>query len=200
MMKIPSGMSETEVMDTIDKILKGLSVKFKFGYFDADDLYQEGWLFAMKAMETYDDKLPLENFLRVALRTRFINFKRDNYSRYEPPCISCPFYDKEGLKAENKCLEFLNKDDCDKWAAWKKRNKTKAGLMRPIDIDTVSEDKDPFELSDHNLADIRSKIDRALPAELRGDFLKMLDGVVIPKIRRDSVREFIAKMGVCDIL
>lgn len=201
-MKIPDGMNEAEVIEIIDKAISGLCYKFRFGYFEKEDLEQEGWVFAIDALERYDGKRPLANFLRVHIRNRFISLKRDKFHRYDPPCITCPFYDPECKKSTNKCAEFVNKDDCDKWEAWKKRNAAKSGLMKPIDINGVEQDLEVEAefLNSLNLAAIHKKINSKLPIELRGDFLRMLDGVYIPKQRKDKVRDYIKEMGVLDEL
>ena len=201
-MKKIEGLTKEQVVQIINKALSGLCEKFRFGYFDKDEMFQEGWLFAMKALEKYDPKKAvLENFLRVHIRNRFINLKRNKFSRKEPPCVSCPFYDPECLKSDNKCAEFMNKDDCDKWAAWRKRNTSKAGLMRPIDIDSVTEDEGPtdnFFLNKMNLAELKRKIDDAMPVELRGDYLRMMDGVYVSKQKKDKIKEFLRELGIFD--
>lgn len=202
-MKIPDGMTEEELIQIIDKAIKGLCSKFRFGYFEKEDLEQEGWKFAIEGLEKYDNKRPLENFLRVHIRNQFINLKRNKFSRYDPPCLSCPFYDPECKQSDNKCSEFVNKDDCKKWASWKKRNAAKSGLMRPMDIDSVTEDdleSDIQFINSLNLSAIHKKINAELPTELRGDFLRMLDGVYIPKHKKDKVREFIKDLGILDEL
>lgn len=202
-MKIPDGFTEEKVCEIIERALLGLCSKFRFGYYEKEDMEQEGWIFAIEALESYsEDRGVLEHFLRVMIRNRFINLKRNKFSRYEPPCISCPFYDPDLKYSTNKCSEFLNKDDCDKWAAWKKRNAAKTGLIRPLDLDSVTEDDIASEefLSSINLSSILKKIDQNLPMELRSDFLKMLDGITIPKQKKEKVRQCLADMGIRDDL
>lgn len=198
-MKIPQGFSENQVVKVIEKALSGLCSKFRFGYFEKEDMEQEGWVFAIDALERYsEDKGVLENYLRVHIRNRFITLRRDKLSRYEPPCVNCPFYDPENKLSINKCSEFLNKDDCDKWSAWKKRNAAKTGLIRPLDISSVSDDDLTNEefFNSINLSSILKKIDKQLPMELRSDFLKMLDGVPVPKQKKEKVREFLEQIGI----
>lgn len=202
-MKIPEGYTEEQVIKIVEKALSGLCSKFRFGYFEKEDMEQEGWLFAIDALERYSsEKGELENFLRVHVRNHFMNLKRNKFSRYEPPCITCPFYDPECKKSTNKCSEFLNKDDCDKWSAWKKRNAAKSGLIRPLDIDSVSEEDLSNEefLSHINLSSILKKINDTLPVDLRSDFLKMMDGISVPKPKKERVRQFLKDIGIHDEL
>jgi len=202
-MKIPEGMTEDQVITIINKAIKGLCSKFRFGYFEKEDLEQEGWVFAIKALNKYNGSAPLENFLRVHIRNRFMNLKRNKYSRFEPPCLQCPFYDPKCEQSTNKCSEFENKDDCHKWAAWKKRNAAKSGLMKPVNIESVTEDELQINnefINSMNLSAIYKKINERMSVELRGDFLRMLDGIYLPKQRKDKVREFIKEMGVFDEL
>jgi len=37
-----------EVLETIEKVVNNVASKYKFGYFDLDDIKQEGRVFAMK--------------------------------------------------------------------------------------------------------------------------------------------------------
>lgn len=202
-MKIPDGMTEDQVIKIVTKALSGLCAKFRFGYFETEDLSQEGWIYAIEALEKFDGSAPLENFLRVAIRSRFINLRRNKNSRYDPPCLKCPFYDPDCKKSKNQCAEFEDKNDCDKWRGWKQRNAAKSELMRPLNIDEVTEDdlKIDREFFDSiNLAAIHKKINENMPSDIRADFLRMIDGVYIPKNRKDKVREFIKDLGILDEL
>lgn len=198
-MKIPEGYTEERVIQIIDKALQGFCHKFRFGYFEHDDIYQEGFIIAMDGLERFNGKDSLENFLRVHIRNRLMSFKRDKFSRHEPPCTSCPFYDPEEKLSKNKCSEFLDKDDCDRWSSWIRRNAAKENLMRPMGMDSVTEDDSLIDeelVGRANFAEIRRKIDKDLDTELRADFLRMLEGIYIPNERKNRVKEAIKQMGV----
>ena len=202
-MKIPIGMTEEEVIRIVTKALNGLCAKFRFGYFETEDMEQEGWIFAMEALEKYDGTHPLENFLRVSLRRKFINLRRNKFSRFDPPCQKCPFFDPECKLSKNKCSEFEDKNNCDKWSSYTKRNATKSELVRPLNIDSITEDN--LEINKEffnsiNLAEIYKKIDDNMPTDLRTDFLRLLDGMYLPKNRKDRVREFLTDLGIIDEL
>jgi len=204
-MKIPNGMTEAQVIEIVTKAIKGLASKFKFGYFETEDMETEAWVYCLDtALEKYDISIgPLENYLRVGIRNHFINLQRNKLSRREPPCTKCPFFDPQCKKSTNKCSEFLDKLDCTKWTDWLKSNAAKSGLVRPLDIDSMVEDELPDDtefINNINISSILQKINRELPVELRADFLKMLDGVYVSKVKKEKVREFIKKMGVMDEL
>lgn len=198
-MKIPPGMTEDEVVTVIYRVVNTLAKKFRFGYHTSDDLRQEGARFAIEAMNNgkYDTTRPLENFLYTHIRNRLINYKRDNYIRNEPPCKTCIFFDPKRKKSTNQCAAFEDKDECKKLTDWKARNATKQSIMRPLDTSVVSdhsmqEDSTSFESA--SFSEIKDRIDELLPADLRTDYLRMLDHITIPKSRRERVRQVIMEI------
>lgn len=67
-----------ETLLVIQKIAKSLSHKFKFDCYDRDDAEQEAILCGIKGLKTWkEEKGPVENYLRVVMRTRMINYKRN---------------------------------------------------------------------------------------------------------------------------
>ena len=82
-MRVPSNMSEEEVVSTINKVASRLAHKFTFAFYELEDIKQEAFIIAMEAMNRYDEKKPLENFLFVHVANRLKNFKRDNYFRQD---------------------------------------------------------------------------------------------------------------------
>lgn len=207
----PAGYTETEIIAIIDRIVDLLKDKFVFGYIDKEDLRQQGRLFAIEAMSKYNDaffvkengvarKTTIDNFLYRHIRNRFINFKRDNYTRYQSPCLKCPFFDPNLQKSKNQCAVFEDRSDCDKFHKWDINTTSRKNLVdspkndliyQPIHskndtMDNIEEDLDMKELV--------SKIDRELPRELRADYLRMRDGVTINKQRRDKVELALKKI------
>ncbi len=194
-MKIPEGMTEDSVVTLINTILSRLTNKFKFGYFENEDMFQEGWIIAIEALEKYNAESghPLEHYLRVSIRNRFITLKRDKFSRYEPPCHSCPFFDPENKLSTNKCAEFADKMDCEKWAAWIKRNKSKqelSGTSASLDNRVVEDNKDSFEFID--------KVNSLLDPETRKNFLKIIQGVYLPFKKKQELKEKLIELGVIE--
>lgn len=195
-MIIPSNYTEEEVLDIIETIVNKLSYSFRFGYFDVEDIKQEGRIEALKALERYEPPGPLENFLYIHVRNQLINLKKKKYGRNVKPCLDCPFYDPNNLKSDNQCAVFADKMECDKYNSWRKRQSTRHNLMYPIGIQNVMgiEDEDGMKLTSNVVnnaynKEILRKIDENLPASLRGDYLKMKAGVKISRHRRLKVLE-----------
>ena len=90
-MKIPKGMTEDEVLSSIDLVANRLASKFRFGYHSIDDMKQQARIFALEALDIYDNTkgTTLDTFLWLYVRNRLCNFKRDNYERPKP-CLNCP--------------------------------------------------------------------------------------------------------------
>jgi len=196
--QVPKGMTEEQVVEIVDGILRTLSYSFRFGYFDLEDIKQQGWIYAIEALPNYKpDIAPLENFLRSHIRNRFLNLKRDKLSRHTPPCPSCPFFDPDCLKSKNQCSAFEDKSECEKFSGWEKRNQSKKNLVQPLDISNI---RDENERNMRRFGNVHEKtvtdelfsiIDRNLPVSMRSDFRKMMEGVHIPKPRRVVIEELI---------
>jgi len=159
-------MTEAQVVETIQKVVKRVAHKYKFGFYDYDDICQEGFLIAMEGLQRYDGDRPLENFLAVHVSNRLKNFKRDNFCRQQ----SIP---SSGVQLE--------------------RNNTKRFLMEPLDISNVrDENESNMRVDDNFVAYIEQKeymqiIDKELDVSMRSDYLRILHGVYVPKPRREQI-------------
>jgi RNA polymerase sigma factor (sigma-70 family) len=78
-MKIPSTMTQQQVIDQINIVVDRISAKYVFHGYDIDDIKQEAFIICMDALDRYEEGRPLENFLAVHLSNRLKNFIRDNY-------------------------------------------------------------------------------------------------------------------------
>jgi len=78
-MNIPKNMTREEVLEKINLVVNRISPKYTFHGYDVDDIKQEAFMICMDALDRYDQKRPLENFLSVNLSNRLKNFVRDNY-------------------------------------------------------------------------------------------------------------------------
>lgn len=185
-MKIPAGMTEQEVWDIIEKVIKIVYRKFVFGYFQPEDIKQEARIIAIKALEEYNGQHPLANFLAVSIKNRLKNFKRDNFQRNEAPCQKC-------AAAINNTTLHKHQKYCSKHLRWVKRNNTKQNLMYTLDIQSINCEREPNAmiqddvLNKVNTKEIMEKIDKALPVKYRKHYLQMMDGYQIPKKRRKEV-------------
>lgn len=198
-------MTEEEVVETIYRVVDTLSSKFRFAYHSTEDMRQEGARLAIEALNRglYDEERPLDNFLYVHIRNRFINYKRDTYLRNDLPCKSCIFYDPHLKKSSNQCAAFENKDECKKLSEWTSKNKARQNLMNPgySNISESSENSESFEESEYedfdqdlSFSEIKQKIRDELPLDVSTDYLRMLEGVKISKSRRARVKKAIMEI------
>ena len=185
-MKIPEGRTEADVLAEIDRVVRILAREYKFGYYDVEDIEQEGRIFAIKVMDKYDPSKPLSNFLHVVIKRHLINIIRNKYHRNDPPCKICHgAIEGNTAHADHKI--------CVKYKGWKKRNSSKAGLVCPLDIsnlDDADENNTKFyDTGEESLSrtEIFNLIDLKLSADLRADYLKLKAGVSIPKARKDLI-------------
>lgn len=176
-------MSESDVIAIINRIAKRLAPRFTFGVYDVEDIKQEIFLIASDGLENYDEARPLENFLSVHIRNRLISFKRDNYYRKQEVCPNC-----NGAVCE-ACYKKVSNFNA------------KKNVLEPIDISSVRDEHEKNMklecsfISQLEIAEISFLIDTYLPVEYRLDYLKMLDGIYIPKPRKQKIQQLI-----CDIV
>ncbi len=184
-MKLPHNLTEKEFLETLDKIIYHLG-HTPFGTHDMADLQQQAYLFACQAVHHWDGQRPLENFLRVHIRNRLINFKRDELMLIQSPCLKCPMYDPLYKISDNQCGAFANKEHCSLYARWINRANSKQNVLNPIDIEGVEvpEQKEP----DIDIKDLEAMIDMELPITLRADYLKMRADIKIPEARQQKVK------------
>ena len=79
MKKKPKNISEEETLQIIDCVINRIAPKYTFSGYEIEDMKQEAFLICIDALERYDNKRPLENFLSVNLSNRLKNFVRDNH-------------------------------------------------------------------------------------------------------------------------
>jgi DNA-directed RNA polymerase specialized sigma24 family protein len=78
-MNLPENMTKQEVLEKIHLVVNRIAPKYTFHGYDVEDIKQEAFIICMDALNRYDQKRPLENFLSVNLSNRLKNFVRDNY-------------------------------------------------------------------------------------------------------------------------
>ena len=160
-MKIPKGMNETEVVNTILKISKKLAHKYTFASYEAEDIEQEAFLIGITGLSKYDQSRPLENFMYVHINNRLKTFKRDNYYRLEHGAA------EKIQKTKKDILEPLDIQE----------------LYHIATGDNISEDA--------QISEILEKIDNELPSNMRSDYLKLKNNATLSKSRKAKVVEFI---------
>ena len=147
-------MTPEETLEKIELVINRIAPKYTFHCYDVDDIKQESFIICVEALDRYDEKRPLENFLSVNLSNRLKNFVRDN---------------------------FGNAKDVDK-----KKITSPASITHESNICLVSEEHIIDKIYQKELSRI---VDEQLDSEYRADYLKFINGITIPKIRRDQLIE-----------
>lgn len=182
----PEGMSESEVLTIIDRVVDRLAYKYQFGYFSIDDMKQEGRMAAIKALPKYDGIRSFYNFTWTNVRNRLYNLRRDKFERLDDPCLSCgkdcPF------------ANVKNSMECESHAGWFNRNNAKKNVVRPLELSEVNDEQEKnMRVSDSTIEDISQKeimikIDNKVPLKYREDWLRLKYGLRIPKSRREELQ------------
>lgn len=147
--------------------------KYKFGYYDVDDMRQEAFIIGWKVLPKFNGTAPLENFLSVHIRRRLLNFHRDHYYRLDI------------------------KDDMSKRS---KHNIAKKNLIDTISIDNVQDEHEDNMfyyvefVNDIECEEVLKLIDIHLDINLRTDYIKMKDGITIAKSKKDKIYEAIEEI------
>ena len=156
-MKIPQNLSEQEVVETITKVARKLAPKYVFASYEVEDIEQEAFMMGVEGLKRYDTNKPLENFMYTHINNRLKNFKRDNYYRFD-------------------------------YGNAQKIQDRKKSILEPVDITAlycVSTDDETVDNA--HLSEMIELIDRRLPADLRGDYLKLRTNSPLPKGRKATI-------------
>jgi DNA-directed RNA polymerase specialized sigma24 family protein len=192
-MYLPPNVTETEFLRATEKVTRMLCNSFKFGYYDINDIKQQAAVFAIEGMHAYDPSRPLDNFLYTHIRNRLINFRRDKYRRNDPPCLDC----HNSLPGETL---HADKHYCERYQNWLDRNAAKQNILNPLDLQNISDDREPNTRSESTVLDqletdeILQMIDLKLDVELRSVYLQMRAGENVPKSKREAVERAIVEI------
>lgn len=170
-----------EQLEVISSVCKSLCQRFAFGEYDSDDIFQESFIICVEdIMPKYDGESPLENFLRISLPNRLLNFRRKNYPMYQFRCSECDNEDSEN------CYICLRN---------RVNHLAKKNLHSPINLEEAKDNALFYEVeSEWENNEMFNLIDINLPTELREDYLKMLSNVYVSKNRREEVVEKIREI------
>lgn len=150
-------MKEEEVVNVIENVINKIAPKYTFKDYDLDDIKQESFIICIDALNRYDGKRPLENFLSVHLSNRLKNFIRDNH------------YVKDNIhKKKIKAPQYIVDDNY---------------INTDYDLESEIINKEIFD-----------KIDAELPANLREDYLKILNNISITKQRKEKLFDTIKRI------
>jgi RNA polymerase sigma factor (sigma-70 family) len=78
-MKKLKNLTEEDVLKKINLVISKIAPRYTFSGYELEDIKQEAFIICMDALDRYDEKRPLENFLSVHLSNRLKNFIRDNF-------------------------------------------------------------------------------------------------------------------------
>ncbi len=188
---IPNGMTEQQVVQTIDNIANRLATKFKFGFHELEDMKQQARLFAWEGLKNYDGVRPLENFLWTHVRNRLYNFKRNNFGRPDKPCDSCPFFD---ISFENDkgyaCKAYDDHEECDLYMGWLKRNTAKRNIMNTAQLDLEIRQLDAVE-EKLDKKQIFNLVDKTIPVPYREDWIRFINNLKLSKVKRNAIVQII---------
>jgi hypothetical protein len=192
--KLPNGVETEEFLLVLDNITKRLAHKFRFAYHSVEDMKQQAAIFALEGLKNYDKKRPLENFLWTHVRNRLFNYKRNNYQRPDKPCLTCPFFDKGCKVSINQCEQYKNKNDCELYAAWAKRNEAKKNIIQPgyIENNTSLGPSLPAPLLENQ--ELIKFLDSNIQSEYRESYLKLKHGTKINKTELKKLKAHIQKI------
>lgn len=172
-------------LEIIQKVANHIAPRYTFGYYDVEDIEQECFILALEAINKYDPKLgSLENFLYTCLHNGLKNFLRKNYYRKTFVCNYC--------NGEDPHCEYCHRR---KW-----RFEIKKNLMEPIDIDGVNCNGESNISENQNLQEkmeldeVFTIINKHLEIPLRIDYLKMLEGLHVPKVKREIIEKRIVEI------
>lgn len=186
-MLVPEGMTESEVVASVNRVLDFISSRYAFGIYSPEDIRQHGWVEVIDTLNKgkYDPSRPFDNFVYVVLTSRFQNLWRNKITRNDPPCPICH-------GGEVTCTG--TRSVCDKYLEWKQRNSAKANLQCPLDFSHVTEDATKTRLASEVVEDLATKellrkIDERLPVAMRPDYLKIKANVSVPKQRRVEIEQ-----------
>ena len=185
-------VSDEEFVQVLEKITKRLAHKFKFGYHSVDDMKQQAAIFALEGLKNYDHKRPLENFLWTHVRNRLFNYKRNNYQRPDKPCLTCPLYDPKYKVSNNQCSKFLEKNDCEPYAVWNKRNEAKKIISKPSCIEDLSLLPGDASFNENN--EIIQFLDENIKTEYRDSYLKLKHNHKINKSELTKLQKHIREI------
>jgi len=185
-------VSDEEFLAAVNKITKRLAHKFKFGYHSIEDMKQQATVFALEGLQNYDHKRPLENFLWTHVRNRLFNYKRNNYQRPDKPCLTCPLYDPNYKLSSNQCSKFLNKEDCELYAAWSKRNDAKKNIAKPSYFEDLNLVSSSNKYNENN--EIINFLDQNIQSEYREIYLKLKHNQKISKADLNKLKKHIIEI------
>jgi hypothetical protein len=198
-MKKIEDYSEDELADLIYKVARRIAYKFRFGYHEDEDMVQQAVLFVYEkdrdgknALDKYDNKRPLENFIYVHIHNRLFNYKRDNYMRPDSVCDNCPI---DEMIINNKCTKYEDKMECEFFSSCYNRNISRRNIMNTLDLGGINdyhEQNMKYNTDFEGAIDndkLLSFIDKNIGPQFRQDYTYIKYGISLSKQKSNRLRE-----------
>ena len=167
-------------------IMGYLGKKFKFSYYEEEDLFQEAFVIAVTALPQWDQVRPIGGFLYVKIYTQLCNLKRKKYERRTLPCESCPI----AAWVNKKCTAYSDQMDCSLYYRWHQRNCAKKSLASPNGYSEFSpkvpRKPDTMPQTKEEIEDEYKKVLEAMPSHIR---VKYFTGKDLNEDELDEIRE-----------
>lgn len=181
---------DAKYLNELDRLARAASRRHKFAWYEADDIYQECYLFGLKAYAKWDPHRPPGPYIRRHLSNKLRNLHRDNVTRNEPPCRKCA----TGRYAD--CPGAAGPDGCKAHQGWAATNGAKACLAGPaVAAAPFHENTRPADCEERAEQNgLAAVLDKHLKADLRTDYLRMLAGADLPDERSAKVRAAVKRI------
>lgn len=187
-------MSEQQVVDEIEKIVEHLPRSYCFGPYGLDDIRQFARMECLVCLAKgkYDPSRPLENYLARHIKRRLLNLRRQ-VIRADTQTIGCrACYARWQSSLSGPCGKET--PGCRVFVAWAANQKQKLRFSHPCHLEYAIDDKSQLRenlINEVAGIELLERIDAQLPAELRSDYLRLLEGEQLGKARRLAVQEAI---------
>lgn len=184
------------MLSAFEYVVQRLASKFRYSFNTREDILQNARLHCVTAMEKFNPDLPLQNFLMVHVHNRLCNDKRDNYERIDAPCSTCALYSPADKNLSDGCLEFDDRQTCDCYRNFIIRNAAKRNIQNTIDMEDVLHDdshrveSNMISVENQEIAESKELveiIERFLPVEHREVWIRLKEGLNLPKHRKDNL-------------
>ena len=176
-MNIPSNMTESGVIDTINQVANLVAPQFVFGFNTVEDNRQNAWVFALEQLDKYQqydengNERPLANFIYTVVFRKFLNLYRNKFHK------PCPVEIVSGVMPEDEA----------RFERWKEKNTSLKNILLPTALAEGVHSYEDFASKQVELNEISNIIDEKLSVKLRSWYLKIKSGVPIPYNKRTAV-------------
>ena len=166
-MREVEGHTSDEVLEIIQKVVDRIAPKYTFVGYDIDDMKQEAFIICVEALDRYNpNKIKNKNKPLESFLSNNLSNRIKNFLR-----------DNNAIVADTD----------------------KSRIAQPAQLDneyTILDGKDRRQSlhEQYRIQEISRLVNRNIPADMRMDYIKMINGEPIPTNRRKQIEEFIKHM------